>query len=118
MNRNDRKVLIFFILFTLFLCSLALALDKDKVRFQGVLMELDLKNRVIVVNEMTFFWNENTIFSDAKGVPITVDKLKTKSWVYIEGENDKVNKKVAKKVYLLPKYIEKKERDLYPFIQD
>jgi len=81
-------------------------------------MELDLKKSMMIVNEKLFIWNPKTIFNDEKGKPITVEKLSTKSWVYIEGENDKVHKRVvAQKIYLLPKYIDRKERHRYPFMQ-
>jgi hypothetical protein len=116
-NRNSLKVLILVVCFTFSFSSLIVAQDKDKVRLQGVLVELDLKKRVMMVNETTFFCDGNTVFNDSKGVLIPVDKFKIKAWVYVEGEKDKGNKKVAKKVYLLPKYIEEKERYLYPFIQ-
>lgn len=118
MNRNVWKELILVVFSALVFSSLTLALDKDKVKLQGVLVELDLKKKVMVVNETAFYWDENTVFNNAKGVPIPVDKFKIKAWVYVEGQNDKANRKVAQKVYLLPKHIERKERHLYPFIQN
>jgi hypothetical protein len=45
------------------------------------------------------------------------DNLKTKTWVFIEGTKEKNQKKVAKKIYLLPKYIDEKENRLHPFIK-
>jgi len=85
---------------------------------QGVVMSLDLKKSTVVINEMTFVWDQQTTFHNEAGSPITIDKLRTKGWVYIEGENDKAHKRwVAKKIYLLPRFIKSKELHLYPFIQ-
>jgi hypothetical protein len=98
--------------------SLTFALDKDRIAIQGVVMELDLNKTVMIVNERAFFWNPQTIFYNEKGSPITVDKLRAKTWVYIEGMKDNIKKRaIAEKIYLLPKYIHEKEKHLYPFIQ-
>lgn len=81
-------------------------------------MELDLKRNLMVVNERTFVWGPTTNFYDEKGSPITVDRLRAKTWVYIEGVKDNVKKiPLVEKIYLLPKYIHEKEKHLYPFIQ-
>jgi hypothetical protein len=37
--------------------------------------------------------------------------------VYIKGEKDQNNKGIISKIYLLPKYINQKERHLYPFME-
>lgn len=107
------------IFFLMLFCALTFAADKNIVRLQGVIMELDLKKNTVVINEKTFFWDQKTTFHNEKGAPVAIEKLRTKAWVYIEGENDEVHKRwVAKKVYLLPKYIGRKERHLYPFIPE
>ena len=98
--------------------SLTFALDKDRIAMQGVVMEMDLKKNMMIVNERTFIWDPQTIFYNEKGSPISVDKLGAKSWVYIEGMKDHVKKRaIAEKIYVLPKYIHEKEKYLYPFIQ-
>jgi hypothetical protein len=100
------------------IAPLTFALDKDRIAIQGVVMELDLKKNAMIVNERAFFWDPQTTFYNAKGSPITVDQLKAKTWVYIEGVRDNVKKRaIAEKIYLLPKYINEKEKYLYPFIQ-
>ena len=102
----------------LIISSLTFASDKDKIKIQGIVMELDLKKNMMIVNERTFVWDQNTIFYNEKGSPITVDKLRAKTWVYIEGMKDNVRKRVvAEKIYLLPKYIDEKEKYRYPFMQ-
>ena len=100
--------------------ALALALDEDHtVSVQGLVMDLDLQKKIVVVNEAMFTWNQNTVFHNEQGTVINnIDRLKLNTWVYIEGEFDG-NKRynVAKNIYFLPKYIHKKEKRLYPFIK-
>jgi hypothetical protein len=105
------------IFFSVSISSLTFAADKDIVTFQGMVMELDWKNKMITVNERLFAFNEKTVVLNEKGSPISQDNLRTKRWVFIEGVKDKNQKKVAKKIYLLPKYIDEKEKRLYPFIK-
>lgn len=105
------------ILFSLFISSLTFAGNKDIVTFQGVVTELDWKNKIITVNERTFAFDQNTIVHNEKGSPIPPSNLKTKTWVFVEGVKDKSQKKLATKIYLLPKYIDEKEKHLYPFIK-
>jgi len=108
------------ILLTLFflLVFSALTFAEDAIKMQGVLMSLDLKKGTVVINEKTFVWDQQTTFHNEAGVPIKVETLRTKGWVYIEGENDKAQKRrVAKKIYSLPRFIENKELHLYPFIE-
>jgi hypothetical protein len=113
-----KKGIFLTVFFLLVFSALTFSAEVSILKMQGIVMSLDLKKSIGVVNERTFVWNKNTTFYDEKGSPIKVDNLKTKGWVYIEGENDKANQRlVAKKIYLLPKYIERKERYLYPFIQ-
>ena len=86
-------------------------------RIQGAVMALDLKQHTFVVNEKVFIWNTNTVFKNEKELPVKAEQLKLKTWVYIEGAYDKTQQRtVARKIYVLPKYIERKERHLYPFI--
>lgn len=106
------------IIFIFIFLNLTFASAEDVVNYQGKIMELDLKKNIMVVNEKLFVWNEKTIINNEKGSLITINKFKPKSWVYIEGESDKINKRIIiKKIYLLPKYIDKKDRHLYPFME-
>jgi len=108
---------LFTIFFSLFISSLTFAADKDIVTFQGVVTELDWKKKMIIVNERSFSFNQNTIVHNEKGSPVPQENLKTKTWVFIEGTKDKSQKKLARKIYILPKYIDEKEKRLYPFIK-
>ncbi len=113
-----KKGIVLSFFFLLVVSSLTFAGEINIVRMQGVVMSLDLKKSAMVVNETLFVWNQKTTFQNSSGAPITADKLKTKGWVYIEGENDKALKRcVATKIYLLPKFIKEKELHLYPFIE-
>jgi hypothetical protein len=106
------------IVLVLVISGLTVAQGGDRMRSQGRVDQLDLKKGKMEVNETIITWNQGTIFNDEKGNPVSVEKLSTKSWVFIEGEYDEVNKRlVAQKIYLLPKYIDKKERHRYPFMQ-
>jgi hypothetical protein len=117
-KRFINKGVILLILSIFIISSLTFALDKDRIAIQGVVMELDLKKNMMVVNERMFVWDSNTIFYDEKGSPLAVDKLRAKTWVYIEGMRDNVRKRlVAEKIYMLPKYIPEKEKHLYPFME-
>jgi hypothetical protein len=114
------KGIILAIFFALFISPLTFASDESIVivRIQGPVMDLDSKNNVIIVNERTFVLSPNTGFYDGKGSPVSIDKLKKKTWVYVEGVRENAKKRVvAEKIYLLPKYIHGKEKHLYPFIQ-
>jgi hypothetical protein len=96
----------------------AVASEADGIGTQGQVMEVDLKKNTLVVNERPFVLTEKTLIQNEKGAPVQMDKLKPKTWVYIVGVKDKAHPRVnASRIYLLPKYIGKKERNLYPFIQ-
>jgi hypothetical protein len=101
----------------LVLVSSALAQESSLVKVQGRVMSLDLYKNVITVNEKVFVLNSQTLIRDEKDYSAGVDRLKPGVWVYVIGENNSAIKKlVAKKIYLLPKYIERKERQSYPFM--
>jgi hypothetical protein len=112
------KGIILAIFFALFISPLTFASDESIVKIQGPVMDLDSKKNVIIVNERTFVLSPNTSFYDEKGSPVSIDKLKKKIWVYVEGVSENAKKRVvAEKIYVLPKYIHEKEKHLYPFIK-
>ncbi len=113
-----KKGILLSVFFLLIFSVLTFAEDMGIVKMQGVVMSLDLKKSTVVINEKTFVWDQQTTFHNEAGSPIKIEKLRTKGWVYIEGENDKALKRwVAKKIFLLPKFIGRKELHLYPFIE-
>jgi hypothetical protein len=91
---------------------------KSGVNVQGMVMAVDLKKKIMTVNEKPFLWDQQTAFYNEKGSATTVDKLKADGWVYIVGDYDDTIKMIkAKKVYLLSKYVSKQERYRYPFME-
>ncbi len=90
--------------------------DGINVRTQGVLMELNVKQMTAIINEKLFIWNGKTKFLNEKGSPIAIDSFKEKRWVYVEGVRDKRGV-TAEKIYLLPGFIDSKNRSLYPFME-
>ena len=118
MNQILKKGIPLSVIFIIVFSASVLAAEEEIVQVQGLMMALDLKKNAMIVNEKIFAFNQNTTFHNDKGAAITIDKLRPKMWVYIEGLKDKTNKRIiARKIYLLPKYIEEKEKRLYPFIQ-
>lgn len=111
-----RGVLVCFLL--ILFSTLTFASEEDIFKLQGIIMKLNPKGNMMIVNERQFSWDRHTSFYNEKGSPIPLDRFKEKDWVYIEGEKDKANKRtVIQKIYLLPKYVDKKEKHLYPFME-
>ena len=109
---------LFIIIFSLIFPALILSAEKQIRRMQGPVTTVDFKQHTVVVYEKPFVWNASTVFRNDKELPVKPEQLKPKTWVYIEGEYDKTHlRTVAKKVYLLPKKIDRKERHLYSFIK-
>jgi type II secretory pathway component PulC len=106
----------FILIWIVVLFPLFYAFGNNQIRLQGILMSLDLEKNLIVVNERTFFLDDQTAFYNENGSLTSKEKFKPNSRVYIEGEknNDRV---VVRKIYFLPKRIDKKERNIYPFLQ-
>jgi hypothetical protein len=117
-NTHVHRLALFTIVFMFILSALDFAQGQDAFKIQGLIMNVDLQKNMMIVNEGTFIWNQNTKFYNEKESLVTVDKLRAKTWVYIEGVKDSAQKRMmAEKIYLLPKYIPGKEKHLYPFIQ-
>jgi hypothetical protein len=112
------KRMILLLFFMLISSGLTFASEGDIYKGQGLIMNIDAKINMMIVNERQFVWNQNTIVNNEKGSPVQMDKFKAKAWVYIEGVKDKNNNRIIiEKIYLLPKYVDKNERHLYPFMQ-
>ena len=117
-NENVKRTIPLLVCLILALSTSVYAQDSNVIRVQGRVMSLDLYRNVMTVNEKVFALDPQTTIKDEKEYPMSLDRLKPEAWVYVEGENNRAIKKlVAKKIYLLPKYIEKRERHLYPFME-
>jgi len=114
--KNEIPLLFFF---TLIFSISALAQETDVVKVQGRVMSLDFYKKEITVNEKVFALESQTLIKNEKDYSIVMDRLKPEVWVYVIGEyNRNIKKLVAKKIYLLPKYIERRERRQYPFMDE
>ena len=78
-NPIFRKAIPLIAILLLLTFSLALAADKNVKRTRGKVETVDLKAKVFVVNESKYTWNHNTAFTDEKGIPLKIDRLKPKA---------------------------------------
>jgi uncharacterized membrane protein len=111
------KVTILALSSIILLSTLASASEDNIVKGQGVVMNIDFKRHHMIVNERIYIWNQSTSVYNDKGSLVTIDKIQPKSWVYIEGKRNNSHDTLAEKIYLLPKYINKSEKHLYPFME-
>jgi hypothetical protein len=117
-SRFLRKEIPLFTVLALAISTPAFASDNILYDAQGEVTAVNFGLRILTLSETNFFWNGNTLFYDAKEVPIEIKRVKPKSWVYIVCEYDaKTKKRTAQKVYLLPNRIAEKDRHLYPFME-
>jgi hypothetical protein len=112
------RFIIFGVSFMTSFLALTFASGQDIYMGQGIIMKVEVKQRVMVVNERVFTWDQTTAILNEKGTPISIERFRPKAWAYIEGVIEKRENRVKiEKIYLLPKYVEKKEKHLYPFIK-
>lgn len=97
------KEVILIVCFIFLFSGLAFAQAKD-IQTKGKVMQLDFSKKTVIVNEKTFVWNQNTLFYDEKGSPITItaDRLAKGTRVSIEATWIKKKPLVIKKLSLLP----------------
>lgn len=119
MKKRDliRKMMIFVLSCVVIFSTLSVASGQDLYKNQGAIMQIDHKNNTMVVNERHLVWNQNTAFYDSKGSLTDLEGFKIKSWVYIEGTTGRNNIILIEKIYLLPKYVGKKEKNRYSFME-
>jgi len=115
---NREGKILFIVILTLMVSALTFASDKGIVKFQGVVMTVEVKKNIVTVNERVFAFDQQTVVFTEKGLPTTLDKLKVGGWVYIEAVPDKANRRnIAKKVYLIPGFVHDKEKHRYSFFE-
>ena len=115
---NKKREILLIVFLALLIPALTSALQGDIVKQQGVVMVVDVKQGTFVVNEKLFVWDQHTAIRTEKGISTTIDKLKVKDWVYVEGVEDRARNRIeAKKIYLLSKRIDRKEKHNYPFME-
>jgi len=94
---------VFLMMCFIFLFSaLTLAQGKDVVTIAGQVMDLKVEKKIVVVNEKTFVWDQNTLFYDDKGSLVTADKLRKNFKVFIEATWVKNKPYTITKIYISP----------------
>ena len=91
--------------------------ETGKARFiQGYVV--DYSGNTLVLNE---HWvvkiTDDTELLNSEGEGLKKSKLKENLWVYVEGLEEADGQIGAVKIYLLPDYVSKEDRELYPFIK-
>jgi hypothetical protein len=89
--------------FVLLMPAFTLSAEDKLVGIQGEVMGLNVINKTVTVNEKTFVWDQNTLFYDEKGSPVTADKLKKNVKVFIEATWGKNKPYTITKIYISPK---------------
>ena len=84
--------------------------------YQGTISSVEGLPGYIIVNERQFPLSDDAEIKDSKEKDANLSDLKEGKWVYIVSE-DSPNGFKAKRIYLLPKYIQKSEKDNYPFMK-
>ncbi len=78
----------------------------------------NLNKGYLLINEMRISIDRTTQVMDERQTPLPVTELKPKKWVYMEIESDSVKMTAkAKKIYVLPHYIEPREKQRFPFMK-
>ncbi|MGQ9638373.1 MAG: hypothetical protein ACUVT6_11355 [Thermodesulfobacteriota bacterium] len=79
-------------------------LPNEVIKTKGILMEIDLKNNILIINEEKFTWDSNTVIEDEKGSNIKINNLKPNTPIYMESVEDPGNKRfLIKKIRLIKK---------------
>jgi len=78
----------------------------------------NFKAGYLFINEMRVYIDKTTQLMDHRETPILIKEFQPKHWVYMEVEKDPKRKFVrARKIYLLPHYIDPKERAKFKFMK-
>ena len=97
------KEMVLVLCFVFLFSALAVAQGKDVVEMTGNVMNVDMAKKIVVVDEKTFVWDQNTLFYNAKGSPVTADKLRKNVKVFIEATWVKNKPYTITKIYISPK---------------
>jgi hypothetical protein len=81
-------------------------------------MIVDVKRNSLVVNERLIVWDKKTVVTNERGAPASIEKLKARDWIFVEGVLNRSQKRIeATRIYVLPKRIDGKEKRQYPFFE-
>ncbi len=100
----------------LMLSQPVLAEEREFSIYQGVISSTEGMPKYLIVNEREIPLSGDVKVKDPKEKEVSLSDLKAGKWVYIvsEASSDGL---VAKRIYLLPKYIKKGEKADYPFMK-
>ncbi len=97
---------------------LAQAKEANAIRTQGLINPGgNPKAGYLFINEMRVYYDRATLLMDQREKPIPITEFTAQKWVYMEVEKDSLGKIRAKKMYLLPHYINPKERKKLSFMK-
>jgi hypothetical protein len=98
--------------------DLCFAKDSRPVFTQGLINPGgNLKAGYLLVNEMKVYLDASTSIMDPRGNILPATDLNPKKWVYLEMEQGPNNRMRAKKIYLLPRYINPEEKSKFAFMK-
>ncbi len=96
----------------------AQAKEANAIRTQGLINPGgNPKAGYLFINEMRVYYDKATLLLDQRETPIPITEFTAKKWVYMEVEKDSRGKIRARKMYLLPHYINPKERKKLSFMK-
>lgn len=98
--------------------SLAQAKEGNPIRTQGLINPGgNPKAGYLFINEMRVYYDRTTLLMDQREMPIPITEFTARKWVYMEVEKDSRGRIRARKIYLLPHYINPKERKKLSFMK-
>ncbi len=97
---------------------LVFAKDGTGLRTQGLINTGgNVKSGYLIINEMRVRIDKTTKLMDHRGNPTPIAEFQPKKRVYMEIVQDQNKKTIrARRIYLLPRYVNPEERKQYPFM--
>ena len=94
------------------------AKEAKAIRTQGLINPGgNPKAGYLFINEMRVYYDKATLLMDQREMPIPITEFTAKRWVYMELEKDSRGRIRARRMYLLPHYINPKERKKISFMK-
>ncbi|MBI5755632.1 MAG: hypothetical protein HZA12_01790 [Nitrospirae bacterium] len=110
------KIFLSGILF-LILTQPLLAQEREFSIYQGVISSAEQAPEYIIIDERKFPLAGDVKVKDYREKDATLSDLKPGKWVYIVSEQSSTGDLTAKRIYILPRYIKKGEKQNYPFMK-
>ena len=103
----------------LFMTTFCFANENSTLRTQGLINPGgNPKAGYLLINEMKIYIDQKTQLMDIHKGSIPLSEFRPKRWVYLEIEKDPNEKKfIARKIYLLPHYVNPKEKGRFSFMK-